>query len=1078
MDHFSNEYLNLNPEQKRAVDCIDGPVLVVAGPGTGKTQLLSMRVANILKQTDTIPNNILCLTFTNKASVNMRERIIRLTNGEASGVMIKTFHGFCAELMNMFPDRFWNGAKLSTAPSVIQDEILQTILTSLPLSDPLAIKFAGKYTAINDIKTSLRLVKEAGLTPEKLEAIIDVNLAYIDKIEPQVTDILSTTLSNKRLPQIQKAINQLPSQGISKNLSPLLSLDEYLKESLKFAISKDDQIQKTTNTSKWKQDILQTRDNKKGMFKERERNEWWRSLSNVYRIYREMLHTKGYYDYSDMLVEVISTLEQDPALRADVQEQFQYVLIDEFQDSNSAQMRLAHLIADHHSNFGKPLIMAVGDDDQSIYKFNGAELANMLTFKSNYPSAEIIVLTKNYRSSQAVLDASDSIIKHASDRLTLRDPSINKHLTAETTPKVNGKLEHRIYLNQDQQIYDISQQIHNTYINKSKVQSIAILARNNESLRQISAQLLALGVPISFEEQNNILDHQLVITTFQICDLLLSVQKGDVANSNYLLSQVLRHPMWNIDPVELWDLAVKNRQKDWLSALLDRNPKNKLFTIGKWLQWLEVKSSTESLRVIIEFILGLRTSKFMTSPLKQWLIENPTINSDYLKGLSALRHLLELVDDYSKFTNGTIEDFVNYLKTGYDTGQIIADESTIVNDDYFVELLTVHKAKGLEFDAVYIIDAIENNWKPKSNNRKSPANLPLQPAFDDIDDYIRLMYVATTRAKSSVTVCSYKTNRKGQDVLPTPIISGVFSEKEVAKPKTESIIQILENAIAWPSISIEDERSVLKTQLENYQLSASALIDFLDVTRGGPQYFKEQHLLRLPGSVSANMGFGTAMHNTLEFAQILVNKDAFDIQKILDYYQKNIQDQNLLSSEYNRYLVHGQDLLLKLLKSDTFWLPKGALPEQSISDVYIGDVKLYGKLDNINNSKGTIVITDYKTGQPLPSLFTKNQTLAPKAWRQRTQLIFYTLLVKLSSRYKDAEGIKSQIIYLEASSPKQLIRELSPSTEEINRLEKLVRVVWHKIMNLDFPNTDSYDNSFLGIQKFEDDLLNNNINPN
>lgn len=244
MDHFSNEYLNLNPEQKRAVDCIDGPVLVVAGPGTGKTQLLSMRVANILKQTDTIPNNILCLTFTNKASVNMRERIIRLTNGEASGVMIKTFHGFCAELMNMFPDRFWNGAKLSTAPSVIQDEILQTILTSLPLSDPLAIKFAGKYTAINDIKTSLRLVKEAGLTPEKLEAIIDVNLAYIDKIEPQVTDILSTTLSNKRLPQIQKAINQLPSQGISKNLSPLLSLDEYLKESLKFAISKDDQIQK------------------------------------------------------------------------------------------------------------------------------------------------------------------------------------------------------------------------------------------------------------------------------------------------------------------------------------------------------------------------------------------------------------------------------------------------------------------------------------------------------------------------------------------------------------------------------------------------------------------------------------------------------------------------------------------------------------------------------------------------------------------------------------------------------------------------------------------------------------------
>lgn len=1073
MDQFSAEYHNLNKEQKRAVDCIDGPVLVVAGPGTGKTQLLSMRVANILKQTDTSPNNILCLTFTNKASINMRERIIRLTNGEASGVIIKTFHGFCAELMNMYPDRFWNGAKLSTAPNLIQDDILQTILTSLPLSDPLAIKFAGKYTAINDIKTSLRLVKEAGLTPDKLQAIIKANLAYIDQIEPQIIDILSTTLSYKRLPQIQKEISQLPSQGISKNLSPLLSLDSFLQESLRFAISKDDQVQKTTNTSKWKQDILQTRDNKKGMFKERERNERWQSLANVYRLYRETLHTKGYYDYSDMLVEVISTLEQNPALRADAQEQFQYVLIDEFQDSNSAQMRLAHLIADHHSNFGKPNIMAVGDDDQSIYKFNGAELANMLTFKQNYPSAEIIVLTKNYRSSQAVLDASDNIIKHASDRLTLRDPSIKKHLTAETTPKGNDKLEHRIYISQDHQFYDICQEIYQSHKNESNKYSMAILARNNESLRQISAQLLTLGVPISFQEQNNILDHQLVVITFQICNILLAIQKGDIENSNYLLSQILRHPMWNIEPVELWDLAVNNRNKDWLSALLKQDSKSKLLAIGQWLQWLVAKSSIESLRTIIEFIIGLRTSKFMTSPLKQWLTENPTINTDYIKGLSALRHLLELVDDYSKFTGGGLEDFVNYLNTAYDTGQIIADESTIINDAHAVELLTVHKAKGLEFDTVYIIDAIENNWKPKSNNRKSPANLPLQPAFDDVDDYIRLMYVAITRAKSSIIVCSYKTDQKGQEVLPTPIINGVFSERKVEKPKTESAVQMLENAISWPSISQEDERSVLKNQLENYQLSASALIDFLDVTKGGPQYFKEQHLLRLPGSVSANMSFGTAMHNTLEFAQILVNKDAFDIQTILDFYQKNIQSQNLLSSEYNRYLEHGQDILSKLLKSDTFWLPKGALPEQSISDVLVGDAKLYGKLDNINKSKDTIIITDYKTGQPLPSLYTKNQTLAPKAWRQRTQLLFYSLLVNPSSRFKSTAEIKGQIIYLEASSPKQLIRELAPSEEDIKKLEKLIGIVWHKIINQDFPNTDTYDNSYSGIRKFEDDLLNN-----
>ncbi len=157
MTRFEKEYEKLNKEQKKAVEAIDGPILVIAGPGTGKTQLLSMRVANILRKTDADAANILCLTFTNKAAANMRERLLKLAGAEANKATVKTFHGFAAELMSSNPDYFWNGASLSTAPDAVQLEVLQNILAELPLTNPLSMRFAGQYTATSDTIKALRL---------------------------------------------------------------------------------------------------------------------------------------------------------------------------------------------------------------------------------------------------------------------------------------------------------------------------------------------------------------------------------------------------------------------------------------------------------------------------------------------------------------------------------------------------------------------------------------------------------------------------------------------------------------------------------------------------------------------------------------------------------------------------------------------------------------------------------------------------------------------------------------------------------------------------------------------------------
>lgn len=1069
MNKYNQEFNKLNSQQKIAVTSIDGPVLVVAGPGTGKTQLLSMRVANIIRSTDTDPDNILCLTFTNKAALNMRERILNLTDTQGKNVMVKTFHSFAAEIMNMYPQYFWNGAKLSTASESIINDILLSVLNELPLDDPLAIKFAGQFTANSDIKVALKLVKEAGLTPEKLEAIINLNLVYIDAIEPMLVDILSAPLSYKNLDNLKKSINNLPSQGIDNELAPLQSLSNTIKSGLNFAQLKDAGTNKTKNTGKWKQSILQTVNGVKGVHKERKINNWWLSLSKVYKLYRQQLHERGYYDYSDMIVEVITVLEQNPEIRAEVQEKFLYILIDEFQDSNAAQMRLAHLIAEHHSNLGKPNLMVVGDDDQSIYKFNGAELANMLSFKQNYPTAKLIVLTDNYRSSQDILNVSNEVIMQAKDRLTLRDPSINKKLTAKNYPKQKSDIQHLIYQNQAHQNYDIARLV--SKLSKNDDHSIAILARNNNSLKAIASELINLKVPINFSEQNNILEHPLFMNIYDIVCLLTAIREGDIPSSNYQLSMILRHPMWGLSPQVLWELAINAKKTSWLS-FMSASKDEKLKDISTWLFEINSQIQTQPLRVILEIILGLRVLDKFKSPIKQWYIQNPTTSSDYLSGISAVSLLLNLVNDYSKLSSGKFDDFAKFIKIAVESNQVIPNE---ISSDYgkkSVHLLSIHKAKGLEFHTVFVIDTLETNWQPRTQNRRSPMNLPLQPAFDDQDDYVRLMYVALTRAKQNIYLSSYKLDGKNQDVLASSIITEIFP-KIVAPNPTKSIsIKIIENSIEWPKIDTQQEHNILKPKLDNFSLSVTALLDFLDVSNGGPETFKENILLRLPFAQSNQMAFGTAMHSALELAQIQRNKNTLKIPDILNHYTKILSNQFLPQIDHQRYLDHGLQLLKKLLANESFYLPKNSLPEQAITDVTLNKVRLFGKLDRIDFLNNQLIVVDYKTGKPLTSFFTKDKSKEIKAWRHRTQLIFYCMLIKNSSRFKKYADLSGKMIYLEAKEAKELVRELAPTNEQIEYLQNLTERVWQKITQFDFPDTSSYEPTIKGISKFEQDLLN------
>ena len=1063
---FQREYNKLNPAQKQAVDTIEGPVLVVAGPGTGKTQLLSLRVANILKQTDTTASSVLCLTFTNFAAANMRQRLNNLIGPSAHRVVVRTFHSFAAEIMNQYPDYFWNGARLSIAPDATQIEIIQDILSSLPLDNPLASRFAGSLTAIKDVQDSLKLAKEAGLSPGKLAAMINYNDAYLNEIEPLLIDLLAAPLSAKRLPALADAIIALPDHDVAEVVKPLRSLSAVLKDGLQAAISADAGTGKTTNTGAWKKRWLQTVDGQKGLHDERRRNAWWLSLAHVYADYRDALHLRGYYDYADMVVEVISQLQQQVDLRASVQERFLYVLIDEFQDTNAAQLQLAHLVATHYAQGDQPNLMAVGDDDQSIYAFNGAELNNMLNFRQTYPSTQTIILTDNYRSTQAILDTAQKIIEQADDRLVKRQPDLIKQLKAVSQAQL-GEIAHHQYPTRDHELYAVAQKIAATWPDSGD-STVAVLARNHDSLRRLSVQLHDLNVPISYEQQNNILETEVVQLVFLLAQTVQAIQTGHERQVNSLLAQLVRYPVWGLTSVALWQLATANyAAPHWLDSLLQHDDQA-LSALANWLLWLS--QSQAPLPLLIEYFIGLKAGEHLTSPIRAYYLALP-ISTNYLEALSALQLLTSVSHEFAAGESAMLSDFIRFIELNSELGRAITDQSWFTSGDRAVQLMTVHKSKGLEFDTVYVLDAIEDNWQPRSVSRKPPANLPLQPYGEQYDDYVRLLYVAATRAKSSLIICSYSANEQGKLVLATPLSTNALATTEVSAEAVAPSAVILESALRWPRLETADEKILLASRLDDFYLSATGIIQFLDLASAGPQAFLENQLLRLPTSTNSAMSYGTAVHAGLQAGQQLANDQQPVLPGVLERFANSLASQHLAEAELERYLPHGKAMLSELFTKKGFSLPIGGLAEITLNDINIGPARLGGKLDHVLVKDQQLMISDYKTGKALSSFTTQDQNKVVKAWQHRTQLLFYSLLASGASRFSDVRSISGQMLYVEAATARELTLQLQPSQADMERIEALAVAVWQHVTDLNFPDVTRYPADINGITAFEDDLI-------
>ncbi len=418
LDNFLEHYERLNPEQRQAVEAIDGPVLVVAGPGSGKTQLLSLRVANILRQTDTPPGSILCLTFTDSAALNMRQRLRSIIGSAANQVAIHTFHSFGTEVINHNGEFFFFGAGYQPADELGSIALLERILQNLPARDPLKSYHPDHgWTYLKDIRARITDLKKAGLNPENFAKIMQINNRFLGQASELITDCLVNHKGKElvaKWPQLIQSIQLLDCPPVE--YSPKDSLLNQLSQVQ--AIIDSDPKAGTKPITAWKNQNCKSDADKRPILKDYLNQSKYLSLSQVYQEYQRLLHAQGLFDFDDMLLEVVQAFGKYPELKYAYQEQFLYILVDEFQDTSGVQTQLLDNLINLEVTSDRPNIMVVGDDDQAIYKFQGASLENILQFRQKFPDTQTITLTKNYRSKQIILDLASQIIQNCQTRLS------------------------------------------------------------------------------------------------------------------------------------------------------------------------------------------------------------------------------------------------------------------------------------------------------------------------------------------------------------------------------------------------------------------------------------------------------------------------------------------------------------------------------------------------------------------------------------------------------------------------------------------------------------------------------------
>ncbi|MFZ1258479.1 MAG: ATP-dependent DNA helicase [Candidatus Saccharimonas sp.] len=1093
MSEFTARYKKLNKAQQQAVDTIDGPLLVIAGPGTGKTELLSMRTANILQKTDTLPENILCLTFTDSGATAMRERLASIIGPAAYKVAIHTFHSFGAEVINQHAEYFYHGAAFTPADTIASYEILRGIFDELDYNNPLASKLNGEYTHQADVQTVISELKRNGLTSEELLELISANEAVLDTVEPELTHVFSNRISmaslTKLAPLAQKVAALAPQ--------PLPTAYTPLSHSLALAMAHafDDAV--TTNSTKpitaWRNEWLEKNASGEYVFKDRKRHLKLRAVSHIYFSYLSRMEQAGLYDFDDMVLGVIQGMETQPELRFNLQEKYQYIMVDEFQDTNLAQLRILFSLTNNPQPSHEPNVMAVGDDDQAIYSFQGAEVNNIHRYRQAYPSCKLVVLTDNYRSSAPILQHAREVITQGEARLehTMQDLGLHKTLTPHATTK-NSRVQLFAHQSPADEHAWLAKTIAQHIAAGQRPGSIAVLARTHRELIALLPYLHQQGIMVNYERRDNVLDNPVIQAIELLAQVVTSLQTGAYDVCDSLLPQLLAHPAFATPPELLWrvSLASYRNRLSWLETMATTP---ELIPVQQWLVQVAAQSSHTPLEHMIDELLGTPTvvgteaTAYVSPLLRHYFSSSAQQNNpeQYLEALEALRTIRGGLREYHSSNQLLLPDFLAYITMHRQIGiGITSVRRSSETAQQAIHLMTAHKAKGLEYDSVYIIGAIDSTWGERVRSRSRlvsyPKNLPLQPAGNTYSERLRLFFVAMTRAKKHLTISYSSSDNNGKPSLMASFLTGTTLTANIVSP-TEAPAELQAQAeLAWhdtvtrqPSPTM---KQLLAPLLETYKLSATHLNNFIDISRGGPSTFLLHNLLRFPQAKSANASYGTAIHTTLQRAHnhLVATGERRPVEDILGDFTTELGRQRITPEDLRLFSKKGIDSLNAFLAHHYTSFSPSQKTELNFSNqgVVLGDARITGSLDLADVTKKTIAVTDYKTGKPSGSWKGSTDFEKIKLHKYQQQLMLYQLLCQHSRDFQHLEYLGGTLQFVEPSTDGRIHSlHTIASAEQLAQFTTLIQAVWRCITTLDFPDTSGYEPTYKGIVQFEADLV-------
>lgn len=938
----------LDRQQGLAVNHKKGPLLIVAGAGTGKTTVITERIKKLILEDGVVPSKILALTFTEKAAKEMEERVdVALPYGYTQ-MWISTFHSFC-------------------------DRILR--------AESIHIGLNPSYKLMTQAESILFLRNN----------IFKFNLKYFRPLGNP----------NKFLEAMVSHFSRLADEDVTP--------DQYIKwaKKLKAATSE-----------------------------EKEEKEKYLELANAFKTYQELKATMGMMDFSDLITNTLRLFRERKTILKNYQEQFEYVLVDEFQDTNFAQNELAILLCGKDKN-----ITVVGDDDQSIYRFRGSSVSNMIQFRQHFKNAKIIPLVNNYRSTEEILERSYNLIQFNNpDRLEAKE-KIDKKLRSMRNKKgesIEFIYKDRVENEADETAKKIVQLVKK---NKYSYKDIAILVRANDHSEPFIRAFERHKIPFQFLGPGRLFQQD------EIKDLISYLKVLYNFEDSPSLYRVLNMPYLKLEGIEI-SILLNNAKKNnyTLFEMMEKIDETSLNPKAKEKLTEFVKMVKRHLDLVPKETAGQILYYFLSDTG----IIQELVNAKTQKEEKTAKNYAKFFDKLKTYETehktSSVYDVVDWIDLSMQMGESPLAGDLDWSENNAVNILTIHSSKGLEFPVVFLVNLVAQRFPTRERREGIPIPKPLIKEILSTGDYHlqeerRLFYVGMTRAKDLLflTAAGYYGEGKKERKI-SPFVYESLGEEEVKKIlNTDSVAE----QITLPFLEDYAPREKPKEE-ERHSNGVITYLSYSQIQTFDmcPLHYKLKYILKIPTPPSPAQSFGISIHSSLRnLCEEITKKEKLDNKKIVDILKNNWIKEGYSSKLHEeKSFEKAEKIILDYYKNN---LSKGNPPiaMETPFNFNLENLKVGGRIDRIDELDGTkIEIIDYKTGENIPEQKKVDNDL---------QLTFYALAatkVKDKPLNRKPDDIILSLLYIEKDKKITTVR----TKEQLEQAEEFIKEKVKEISESDF----------------------------